>query len=305
MTEAQYNPFICLLRALSHPPQPVTGKWTHNWRTGNILAALISEQLCFYLLMDVDDSGHSLALRISNEYPETDGKNIPEALDVSSIGVDEEELGFGTPYCEPLKQARCLHLDKIYFTIHLMATEPPVAHLSQASMTAIKIALIHCAQSTNGSIIYELRNPFYTNQFYTNPCYTNPFYTLPNESENSVSSEDFQISETDRLARFTEFVQNAYSLERLISIAYDTWDESDYDLIRLHLQRLKTMSDMQTARAEAENGVPVSNIVWDKLVRCAAKSRPGINPRDVFDNIVRNAYLLDSQCMSITCRLIV
>lgn len=86
-----------LLHILSEPPTSVDDKNVHKWQVGDIFTSQLLSNNPYCVLLDIDDEGHTLALKISDEVPpvENGKQSAYIALGPNGLNVSEIEFGLG------------------------------------------------------------------------------------------------------------------------------------------------------------------------------------------------------------------
>jgi hypothetical protein len=84
-----------LLHILSEPPTSVVDQNVYKWQVGDIFTSQQLPDYPYCVLLDVDDEGHTLALKISDEVPPVEDGKQPAYIALGPNGLNVSEIEFG------------------------------------------------------------------------------------------------------------------------------------------------------------------------------------------------------------------
>jgi hypothetical protein len=274
-----YSSVPNLLRVLTQPPTPVVRQKTPKWQTGDIIwTRSAPETTHFFILLDVNDEGHTLALRLTDQHPwAKDGDySFP-------IGVDMS-IRPGTSPVTPVTIARYLDLSKLHFATPLHdvsiagGNEVPLSRFPLSSMNAVKLALAQKWEADSKTwFSYSLKHGRRVHS-----------ETASTTSETTLTPE----METETLTWFDKFLGNAYYVERFLDIAYQTLDETDYEFIQGMFGSSNKFNLIIPTDSQEDSTYYQT---WHKLVNCAIQCGLGGNPADILTYLAESVQIFGCQ----------
>jgi hypothetical protein len=268
-----------LLRVLIQPPTPVVRQKATKWQTGDIIwTRAAPETTHFFVLLDVNDEGHTLALRLPDQHPwARDG-------DYLFLTGDDMNTRSGTHPLASVTIARYLDLSRLHFATPLHdisiagGNASPLGRFPLESMNAVKLALAQKWAADNKNWFgYSLK------------------HGRRIQSETASTTSDTTVTlemETETIAWFDKFLGNAYYVERFLDIAYQTLNETDYEFIQGMFGSSNEFNLIVPTDPQEE---PTFYQTWNKLVNCAIQCGLGGNPAEILTYLAESVNIFGCQ----------